>query len=151
MSALLTGIITRTQRAEVSRHTDAPRVFLIQQTMVLNFADQTHELTDVEVYLLDFVKELFMQHDEINPVKGYRICERVNVQCDREGINYRLSEPRLRKMVNYFRSNSVLPLLATSQGYYVTNNKVLIKQQIESLCQRAGSIANCASGLNNFL
>jgi len=119
--------------------------------MIVNFSNQTHELTDVEVYLLDFVKELFVQHDEVNPVKGYRICERVNVHCEREGINYRLSEPRLRKMVNYFRSNSVIPLLATSHGYYVTTDKTLIQSQIESLCQRAGSIANCASGLQNFL
>lgn len=119
--------------------------------MIVNFSNQTHELTDVEVYLLDFVKELFVQHDEVNPVKGYRICERVNVHCEREGINYRLSEPRLRKMVNYFRCNSVIPLLATSHGYYVSTNKALIQEHINSLCQRAGSIANCASGLNKFV
>ena len=119
--------------------------------MVINFADQTHELSDVEIHLLDFVKELFIQHDEVNPVHGYRIVARINAHCENKGINYKISEPRLRKMVNYFRSNSIIPLMATSQGYYVSYDPVLIKSQIDSLCQRAGSIANCASGLQKFI
>jgi len=63
----------------------------------------------------------------------------------------RLTGPRLRKLVNYIRSNSLLPLIATSQGYFTTDCKQTIQEQIKSLQERASSIDRCARGLNNFL
>ena len=50
-------------------------------------------------------------------------------------------------MVSHIRSNG----LATSKGYYVSNDVAEIKGQIESLEQRARSIQSCADGLLNYL
>jgi hypothetical protein len=42
-------------------------------------------------------------------------------------------------------------MIATSNGYYVSNERMEIINQIESLEQRANSIAKCALGLQKFL
>jgi hypothetical protein len=58
---------------------------------------------------------------------------------------------RLRKMVNYIRSNSLIPLIATSHGYFTSDCKQTIQEQIKSLQERANSIERCAQGLKKFL
>ena len=67
--------------------------------------------------------------------------------------NYKIkiNGPRLRKFVNHIRTNSILPLIATSKGYFVTDDKEIILTQIVSLMQRANSIEGCAQGLKEFL
>jgi hypothetical protein len=57
----------------------------------------------------------------------------------------------LRKLVNHIRVKGILPIIATSQGYYVSYDKQDILDQINSLTQRANSILNSANGLRNFL
>jgi hypothetical protein len=47
--------------------------------------------------------------------------------------------------------NGIMPIIATSQGYYVSHDKQEILDQINSLTQRANSIMNSANGLKNFL
>ena len=54
---------------------------------------------------------------------------------------------RLRKIVNYIRTNALQPLMATSKGYFVSNDVNVIMDQIQSLNQRAKSIRDCAHGL----
>ena len=75
----------------------------------------------------------------------------LNEYLKNNGYKIRLTQPRLRKLVNYIRSNSLLPLIATSQGYFTTDCKLTIQEQIKSLQERANSIDRCARGLNNFL
>jgi len=56
-----------------------------------------------------------------------------------------------RKCVNYIRSNSMIPIISTHHGYYVSNDKKEIQAQTDSLLQRAQSIINSAKGLQKFL
>lgn len=75
----------------------------------------------------------------------------MNEYLKNRGYKIKLTGPRLRKLVNYIRSNGLLPLIATSQGYFTTDCKETIAEQIKSLQERANSIKNCAIGLENFL
>lgn len=120
-------------------------------TMITNFEEITSELTAVEVELLEVVKEHLLLHDETRPSKAYEIVNVVNGYCNLHNINYRLHQSRLRKMVNALRSSGTLPVIATARGYFISYDKQIITDQITSLCQRANSIANCATGLQSFL
>ena len=74
----------------------------------------------------------------------------MNVFADKNGL-IKITEPRLRKLVNHIRVKGILPIIATSQGYYVSYDKQDILDQINSLTQRANSIINSANGLRNYL
>ena len=67
------------------------------------------------------------------------------------GLEFKLTQVRLRKMVNFIRCNAIVPLIGTSNGYYVSYNKEEVAKQIQSLNERASSIMNAANGLNKFV
>lgn len=118
---------------------------------VTNFENYTHELTDQELEILPIVIHGFRAYKKKNPIKAELIVKRMNQFLADRKYKIRLTGPRLRKLVNYIRSNSLLPLIATSQGYFTTDCKQTIQEQIKSLQERANSIDRCARGLNNFL
>lgn len=62
-----------------------------------------------------------------------------------------VSGPRLRKMVNFLRSRRILPVVATSRGYYVSNDQTELTRQIKSMEERAAAIKAAADGLRVFL
>ncbi|MCP3682096.1 MAG: hypothetical protein GY861_05335, partial [bacterium] len=78
------------------------------------------------------------------------------IQAMRNFINQKelkigFDQPRLRKIVNYIRTNALLPLIATSNGYYVSEDTDEIKKQVESLEQRSRQIQRSADGLKKYL
>jgi hypothetical protein len=115
--------------------------------MIDNFEELTYELTDVEIKMLPLLISGFKNYTIDNPIKEPDIVSRFNER------NYplKLSGVRLRKIVNYIRTNGLLPLIATSKGYYVSYDKSIIESQIKSLRQRSFSINNCANGLEKFI
>jgi len=119
--------------------------------MITNFEEYTHELTSEEMEILQLVIHGFRAYKKTNPIKAELIVKRMNVFLENNGYKIRLTQPRLRKLVNYIRSNSLIPLIATSQGYFTTDCKLTIQEQIKSLQERANSIERCAQGLNKFL
>lgn len=119
--------------------------------MVTNFENYTHELNDQEMEILPIVIHGFRAYKKTNPIKAELIVKRMNQFLSDRGYKIRLNGPRLRKLVNYIRSNGLLPLIATSQGYFTTDCKETIAEQIKSLQERANSIKNCAIGLEKFL
>jgi hypothetical protein len=119
--------------------------------MITNFEEHTHELTSDEMEILQLVIHGFRAYKKTNPIKAELIVKRMNVFLENNGYKIRLTQPRLRKLVNYIRSNSLIPLIATSHGYFTTNCKLTIQQQIISLQERANSIERCAQGLKKFL
>ena len=44
-----------------------------------------------------------------------------------------------------------MPLIATSNGYYISEDKKVIESQVTSLIQRANSILKTAQGLSKFI
>ena len=60
----------------------------------------------------------------------------------------KLSPARLRKIINHIRIKAVIPrLVASSKGYYVEYNDFKFNEYVDSLHQRAASIANVAKAL----
>jgi len=119
--------------------------------MITNFEEYTHELTSEEMEILQLVIHGFRAYKKTNPIKAELIVKRMNLYLENNGYKMRLTQPRLRKLVNYIRSNGLLPLIATSNGYFTTDCKQTIQEQIKSLQERANSIKRCANGLEKFL
>lgn len=118
---------------------------------ITNFEHITEPLSDQELKLIPYLMSGFQSHDQNNPIKAKVIIEKMNDFLKRKGINAKLSEPKLRKYCNHIRSNGLLPLIATKNGYYVSRDPKEIENQIQSLQQRASSILTCANGLKKFL
>lgn len=113
--------------------------------MITNFEEVTCELSEYELRLVPVLIRGFETKTKANPIKAPEIIKSM------KGFGYKISEPRLRKICNHIRSNGLLPLIATSNGYYVSYDRDEIAAQIRSLRERADSINNCANGLTTFI
>ena len=119
--------------------------------MITNFEEHTSELTSEEMDILPIVVHGFRNYKKDNPIKAELIVTRMNEFLSARGFKTRMTQPRLRKMVNYIRTNGIIPLIATSHGYFTSDCKETIQTQIQSLYERANSIERCAEGLKKFL
>ena len=81
-----------------------------------------------------------------NPLKAPQLVKRIK----RLGVK-RMDESILRNCCNHIRTNAILPVIATSQGYYVSRDKTVIQNQIDSLRKRAASINKSTQGLRRYL
>jgi hypothetical protein len=118
--------------------------------MINNFEDFTEELTPDELKLVAPLMNGLRTKTKEQTIKAPEIVKAMNVFADKNGL-IKITEPRLRKLVNHIRVKGILPIIATSQGYYVSYDKQDILDQINSLTQRANSILKSADGLRNFL
>lgn len=113
--------------------------------MITNFEEITHELTDKEKSILNIVVNVFLKIN--NPIKSHEVCSMIN----QEQSIFKVTDVRLRKFVNHIRKNNIIPIIATSNGYFVSFDKNVIQKQIISLYERANSIKDTAIGLEYFL
>jgi hypothetical protein len=121
--------------------------------MVTNFEEITKELSDEECKYIYLLVTGFQNRTKDNPIKAPDLIKSINtfVAEQRPDIKKKLSEPRLRKLCNYIRSYSLIPLIATSKGYYVSYDKEEIQNQIHSLMDRGQAIIKSSLGLVKFL
>lgn len=119
--------------------------------MLTNFEEITHELSNEELEIIPIVVHGFKKYTKENPIKAPTIVTGLNEYLKKNNFKIRMTQPRLRKMVNYIRSNSIIPLIATSNGYFTSDCKETIRDQVQSLQQRANSILRCADGMKKFL
>lgn len=121
--------------------------------MVTNFEDITKELSDEECKYIYLLVTGFQKRTKDNPIKAPDLIKSINkfVADNRPDIKKKLSEPRLRKLCNYIRTHSLIPLIATSNGYYVSYDKEEIQNQIQSLMDRGQAIIKSSLGLVKFL
>lgn len=114
--------------------------------MITGFDLETAPLTDDEKKLVPvIIKGLYTKRSAADAVHGARICEAVSAKYGK------LTEPRLRKITNFLRSAKILPVMATSRGYYISYDKAEIQTQIESLQQRQEAIQQAIDGLKQWL
>jgi hypothetical protein len=118
---------------------------------ITNFEEFTHELTSEEMEILPVVVHGFRNYKKANPIKSELIVTRMNEYLNTKGYKIKMTGVRLRKIVNYIRTNGIIPLIATSNGYFTSDCKQTIQEQIQSLQERANSIERCAAGLRKFL
>jgi hypothetical protein len=118
--------------------------------MITNFEDHTKDLSEDQMLLNPVVMEclkLCVKHTLSGDV-----CLMIQMmQHKRTGEQIPFSSVQLRKHVNYIRRKGLLPVIATSKGYYVTYDKEEIQKQINSSFERAHSIIESAEGLKRFL
>jgi hypothetical protein len=118
--------------------------------MIDNFEDFTEELSPDELKLVAPLMNGLRTKTKERTIKAPEIVKAMNLFAEKNGL-IKITEPRLRKLVNHIRVKGILPIIATSQGYYVSYDKQDILDQINSLTQRANSIMKSADGLRNFL
>ncbi len=105
--------------------------------MIQGFEQQTGKLTEYEkgVLLPVMVKCLERKIGKGNAVTNAYMCDRMNES------GYDVGEARVRKIINYIRINGLVPcLMASSFGYYITNDADELKSYIASLKGREEAI-----------
>jgi hypothetical protein len=116
--------------------------------MINGFAQQTHELTDIEInrMLPGMVKRLKTKIGKNNAVTNNEIVAAF------KSIGVKTGGPRIRKIINYIRMQGLVPnLIATSSGYYVASDRAELEDYIESLEQRISSITDVKNQMVNDL
>jgi len=112
--------------------------------MINGFEEQTHDLTEDEMKVIPIlVKGFKTLVGKEKAMTAGQIGDQI-----KEYHGTTVSGPRLRKMVNYIRINHMVPLLvASSKGYYVSDDQQEMLDYIQSLKDRAGAIQEVADSL----
>ena len=121
--------------------------------MITNFEEITEDLTNVELSYIETIKSYLLGVLSYSPIKQGILCFMINnYLMQMEGNPQIAFTPiRLRKFINYFRSNGILPIIATSDGCTINYDTHEIAKQIKSLEQRAASILKASEGLKKIL
>jgi len=104
--------------------------------MITLFEEITYELTDYEenTLLPIVVKGLRNKHGKQNAITNKNICKALT------NSGYKISEPRLRKIIHHIRVEQlIVGLCCNSKGYYVTDSLEELGKYVESLAQRIRS------------
>lgn len=112
--------------------------------MITGFAKQTVRLSDYERSLIEPIRLGLSLRDKTRRIKGAKICEEMKSK------GYKINEERLRKIINYIRRHGLLFIVGTNAGYYSTNNKKEMLEEIKSMEQRASAIQAAADGLRRI-
>jgi hypothetical protein len=112
--------------------------------MITGFEKETHELTDYELELVPrFVKGFKTKIGEDNAIKN------IDIQKKFKEIDIKLSDARIRKVINYIRVNGLVKnLISSSKGYWIENDQERIDKYINSLQQRINSIQQLKNSFN---
>ena len=119
--------------------------------MITNFESITKVLSPEEVGAILPLIRVVSTASHRNPIKANEIVEQINKYKGKDNKPIGFNEVKLRKLVNFMRSESIMPVIATSRGYYVSYDKDEITMQIKSMEERADSITNAKNGLMIFL
>jgi hypothetical protein len=111
--------------------------------MIIGFDKETHELTEKELKLLPtVVSGLQKKIGKENAVTNKQMVDGLK----KYGI--KTSGPRIRKIIHHIRiTGTIERLMATSNGYYISNDINELDDYIKSLVQRSESIAKIADQL----
>lgn len=118
--------------------------------MVTNFESITYELNEDELKHVNGLILALKLRTKESAIKAPEIVKSMNIFAERHNL-CKMTEARLRKCINYIRSNSMLPVIATSNGYYCSYDEKELSDQIKSLTERANSIMDTVFGLNKLL
>ena len=104
--------------------------------MINGFDKETAPLNDEEKSLLaGFVRGLLGHVGKNNAITNKEI------QANYKRLEIDVSDARVRKLINHVRTHNLVPcLVASSVGYYVSNDAVEIGKYIQSLDQRISAI-----------
>lgn len=106
--------------------------------MIKGFEEYTEPLTDYEknTLLPVIVKGLSTKTDKDKAITNGKM-----VKALRDAGYAKLSEPRIRKIINHIRVNGIIKnLVASNRGYWIEQNINARKEYVESIKQRAASM-----------
>lgn len=106
--------------------------------MIQGFEDQTEPLTEYEEseILPHIVRGL-----RLKVGKAMSVTNKAIVEGMKRNLGLKITEPRVRKIINHIRVNDLVPcLIATSQGYYIAESEQELKDYEESLLGREEAI-----------
>lgn len=124
--------------------------------MIQNFEEITEPLTDKELTLVAYVYAVLSNrvNGKTQAIKSSKLCDLINDLVTTKVVFFTtlpvMDGVRLRKIVNYMRKNAMAPIIATSNGYYVSNDVEEIEKQITSMKERANGILDAAKGLEKY-
>ncbi len=109
--------------------------------MIKGFEDYTHELKKNELDLInDFINFFKNRKGSKKAVTNKKI-----ILSFEKLFEIRLSPARVRKIINYLRTNKIIKnLIASSNGYYIEEDPDLVLIYKNSLLQRANEIIKVA-------
>lgn len=116
--------------------------------MIPTFEEQTAPLTDYELNVLlplmiqGFKKKIGVDNCVTNP----EICKALKAK------GFKISEPRVRKLVFYIRFNNLVPkLIASSKGYWIATNKEEIESWLSSVNAKIDALEETKRYAQNML
>lgn len=112
--------------------------------MIHGFSEQTKPLTPYEsdVILPLIIQGLHSKVGKDKAITNQHICSVLKKQ------GYKLDNARLRKIINHIRvKGMVIGLVATSEGYYIAENKKELEVYLESLKGREDAIRTVRQSL----
>lgn len=104
--------------------------------MLVNFEDYTHELTAVEVSVAKSLHLVLLKQNGV-PITAKQLIARFKSRPVDMFPNFRLDEPRIRKMINFLCNTQMPNLIGTSKGYFVTSDVEELKRATGTLISRA--------------
>ncbi len=115
--------------------------------MLKGFEDITADITEKENALVPVMLKGFDRHiGKDQAITSKEIIEGIN---NYSGI--KLNEARLRMIINYIRHHHIPNLMATSNGYYVSNDFRELVDYLESLEGRESAIRSLRINLKNYI
>jgi hypothetical protein len=115
--------------------------------MIEGFDEETAPLHGLEKKIVPkIIAILYPRRTCHEAVRGSEICRMIEAD-----TGHQLKESRLRKITNFLRSDAILPICATSKGYFVSYDVEQLESQIRSLSQRRDAIDNSIDGLTVIL
>ena len=115
--------------------------------MITNFEKITANLTEEEMAQLPMIVDILRNFDKKEKaIKSPELCRRISFV-----VNKKFNSVKLRKCISHIRKSGKLPVIATSNGYYVSYNHEEIGKEIKSLNERAAAIRQAADGMAYYL
>tara|TARA_R110002110_G_scaffold386393_1_gene598044 strand:- start:219 stop:563 length:345 start_codon:yes stop_codon:yes gene_type:complete len=105
--------------------------------MIIGFEEYTAKLSDYErdTLLPVIVKGLLTKIGKHHAITNKKMCVALTT------VGYKISEPRVRKIINHIRVNGlIINLIATGKGYYISHDIEERRKWKEGMRARAASI-----------
>lgn len=116
--------------------------------MITGFEDITYELTEIEqqVLLPIIIRGLLLKNGKENAVTNKSIVAGM------EKLGYKVTDIRVRKIINYIRVKNLIPgLLASSKGYYISTDRDEVLKYIQSLRERNSQVERVIEVMQQYL
>ena len=116
--------------------------------MITNFEQLTYEVTTMEKEIASYLAKDFNKNHrgKDNSITSSKIIKMLA----RKSRKWKMSDSRLRKIINYIRNENLCNcLIATSKGYYTSSKEQDVKIYMKSLAQRANEILHVRTALSN--